>query len=75
MAEYDCSSAKDDQLDNNMYVRYSVVTMMKLQAWHLKSETISAADVYQQSGMPCMVSLDGRIANFQPTATGRCAPP
>lgn len=60
--------------DNRPFLRYSEATMIKLQAWHLKSGTISAADADRRSGVLCMVCVDSHSANFQLTATARCSP-
>jgi hypothetical protein len=64
------------QLDNSALVGYSVTTMVKVRARHLKSQTILAAGLYQQSGVSCMACLAQRIAGFQcMQQTGRCFPP
>ena len=64
------------QLDGSAFVGYSVATMMKARARHLKSQTILAAGLYQQSGGSCMACLAQRIAGFQcMQQTGRCFPP
>ena len=60
-------------LDNSALVEYSVITMMKVQARHLKSQTILAAGLYQQSDVSCLAR---RSAGFQcMQQTGRCFPP